>query len=298
MTQNQTEQFQLIYGYKDNNILRHSFNNLAQMVFGINFESLYQSGSWNDRYDCYSYIGKGNIISNVSVNKLDMIINRKKVKALQIGTVMTHPEYRGKGLAGKLMNYVLEKYENEYEVIYLFANKDVLDFYPKYGFKSLKQSQYIFDVKGKLNKGNRILKLDIMKDDDVKLIQKLANERKPVSRVFGIANAYHLLMFYCLYVFNECIYYIDNLDTIVIYKIDNGDIHIYDIISKKQLDFTDFISRIATGKEQKVVFHFTPDFDDIESERISYDDSDDMFFVRSKTVNIPENLFHPITAHA
>ena len=59
MTQNQTEQFQLIYGYKDNNILRHSFNNLAQMVFGINFESFYQSGSWNDRYDCYSYIDKG-----------------------------------------------------------------------------------------------------------------------------------------------------------------------------------------------------------------------------------------------
>ena len=105
-------------------------------------------------------------------------------------------------------------------------------------------------------------------------------------------------MFYCLYVFNECIYYIDNLDTIVIYKIDYGDIHIYDIISKEQLDFTEFISRIATGKEQKVVFHFTPDFDDIESERILYDDSDDMFFVRSKTVNIPENLFHPITAHA
>jgi len=44
MTQNQTEQFHLIYGYKDNNILRHSFNNLAQMVFGINFESFYQSG--------------------------------------------------------------------------------------------------------------------------------------------------------------------------------------------------------------------------------------------------------------
>lgn len=298
MSQNLTEQFELIYDYKDNEIYRHSFNKLSKMVFGIDFENFYQSGAWNDRYVCYSYIDKSTIIANVSVSKLDLIINGEKRKALQIGTVMTHPEYRGRGLAGKLMKYVLDKYENEYEIIYLFANDSVLDFYPKYGFKPLKQSQFTTNTNVALSNINQIRKLDVMKNDDLKIIQKLAAERRPISKTLGVDSSYHLLMFYCLYVFREAIYYLDSLDTIVIYNNNNGVINIYDIVSREKSDFKDIISRISSDKEQKVVFHFTPDFEGINLDRVSYDDSDDMLFVKSKTIVIPENVFFPITSHA
>lgn len=298
MSQNLTEQFELIYDYKDNEIYRHSFNKLSKMVFGIDFENFYQSGAWNDRYVCYSYIDKSAIIANVSVSKLDLIINGEKMKALQIGTVMTHPEYRGRGLAGKLMKYVLDKYEDEYEIIYLFANDSVLDFYPKYGFKPLKQSQFTTNTNVALSNINQIRKLDVMKNDDLKIIQKLAAERRPVSKTLGVDSSYHLLMFYCLYVFREAIYYLDSLDTIVIYNNNNGVINIYDIVSREKSDFKDIISRISSDKEQKVVFHFTPDFEGINLDRVSYDDLDDMLFVKSKTIVIPENVFFPITSHA
>lgn len=298
MSENETVQFKLVHDYKDNTTYRKSFNKLAKTVFGIDFENFYQSGYWKDRYVCYSYIDKDSIISNVSVNKLDMIINGEKIKALQIGTVMTHPQYRGKGLAGKLINHVLEKYEDEYEIIYLFANKKVLDFYPKYGFKPLKQSQFILDMNMEFYKVSQIRKLDIMKAEDIETIQKLAIKRVPASRILGIDNAHHLLMFYCLYAYGECIYYIDDLEALVIYEKDNGVIHIYDIVSKEKLDFSEIISRIGSDRDYRVVFHFTPDFDDIKLDRIPYDDSDDMLFVKTKTITIPENLFHPTTAHA
>lgn len=34
----------LIYNYKDNNVYRNSFNQLATLVFGIDFEDWYQKG--------------------------------------------------------------------------------------------------------------------------------------------------------------------------------------------------------------------------------------------------------------
>lgn len=298
MSQNKIDQFKLVYDYKNNDVYRQSFNELAKTVFGIDFENYYQSGSWNDRYVCYSYIDKDSIISNVSVSKLDMIINGEKTKALQIGTVMTHPEYRRKGLAKNLINHVIEKYENEYEIIYLFANKNVLDFYPKFGFKSLKQNQFILDMNMEFYRFSQIRKLDIMKDEDIRIIKELAIKRIPISSILGIESSYSLLMFYCLYVFSECIYYIDDLDALIIYKKDNGVIHIYDIVSKEKIDFSEIISRIGSDRDYRVVFHFTPDFQDIKLDRIPYDDSDDMLFVKTKTIDIPENLFLPITAHA
>lgn len=39
------------------------------------------------------------IIANVSVKKMDLEVNGESKRALQIGTVMTHPEHRGKGLS-------------------------------------------------------------------------------------------------------------------------------------------------------------------------------------------------------
>lgn len=50
-----------------------------------------------------------------------VILNGKEYKAIQLGTVMTHPDYRHQGLAAKLMNHTIEKYEQDYDFIYLFA---------------------------------------------------------------------------------------------------------------------------------------------------------------------------------
>ncbi|GIO00553.1 hypothetical protein J5TS2_12210 [Brevibacillus halotolerans] len=59
---------------------------------------------------------------------------------------MTHPDYRNKGLSGKLMHYIIDKYEKECDFIYLFANETVLDFYPKFGFEKLQESSFYLKV--------------------------------------------------------------------------------------------------------------------------------------------------------
>lgn len=292
MKQNRLKKFELIYDYKDNDDLRKSFNELSKEVFGINFELFYKSSFWNDRYVCYSYVYQGKVVSNVSINKLDMIINNKKIKALQIGTIMTHPDFRGNGLAGKLMTYVLEKYEGQYQIIYLFANRSVLNFYPKYGFESLRQSQFTWDIDMEISDNDDIKELDMKNGQDLELIKRLAAQRRAFSNIFSVENAQHLLLFCYLYVLTKSIYYIEELDTIVIYEKNNGIIDIYGIVSPEAVDFKRIVLSIVTRNESKVIFHFTPTFKEIKSKKIPYDGSDDMLFVKSKNVYIPEMFFN------
>ncbi len=93
------EDLKLIIDYKNNNNYRYSFNELAKNTFGINFEKWYNLGFWNDNYICYSYFANNSIISNVSASLIDLVINNQNYKAILIGTVMTHLDFRNQGLS-------------------------------------------------------------------------------------------------------------------------------------------------------------------------------------------------------
>jgi GNAT superfamily N-acetyltransferase len=212
----------LVHDYKDIPEYRHSFNQLAHLVFGIDFEKFFQMGFWTDRYVCYSYLDGDKVVANVSINKIDVILEGNKRKAIQIGTVMTHPDYRKRGLAAGLMNIVLAEYESKYDFIYLFANKKAASFYPEFGFKQLQESRFSIDLTANKPDINNLRKLDITNDNDLGIIIRLTSGRKPVSRVFGVENAQYIVLFYCLNIFFNDIYYFEAEDTIVIYQL-HGD---------------------------------------------------------------------------
>lgn len=66
--------------YKNNEVLRKSFFELAVNTFEINFEDWYQQGYWGERYIPYSYVDGDQVIANVSVNILELIIHGEKKK--------------------------------------------------------------------------------------------------------------------------------------------------------------------------------------------------------------------------
>ncbi|MEB9735185.1 GNAT family N-acetyltransferase [Bacillus cereus] len=139
-------EYQLISDYKQNEKYKESFNDLAKHVFELDFKGWYDRGCWNDNYICYSYVDGDKVIANTSINKMNVISNGKEYKAIQLGTVMTHPDYRHQGLATKLMNHIIKKYEKNYNFIYLFANDTVLEFYPKFGFEKVQESSFSLKV--------------------------------------------------------------------------------------------------------------------------------------------------------
>ncbi|MGN4123453.1 GNAT family N-acetyltransferase [Lysinibacillus sphaericus] len=292
-------EYQLISDYKQNEKYKESFNELAKQVFELDFKEWYDRGLWGDNYICYSYLNGEQVIANASVNKMVVIANGKEYKAIQLGTVMTHPDYRHQGLAAKLMNHIIKKYEKDCDFIYLFANDTVLDFYPKFGFKKVQESSFSLKtchLKKRTKKGT-LRKLDINNQADFELMKDFAINRMPVSSILGVKNNEHLLMFYFTLVFKDAIYYLEEEDVLILFERENQQLHIFDIISKKRVDL-DMLNGDITMDTEIIYFHFTPDdvCSNIHTEFIT--NSDDTLFVRP-LINIETKHFlFPLTSHS
>ena len=127
--------YTLVKQVRDNAPLRESFFALARRVFGLSFEEWHRAGWWTDRYVPYTMVYRdGSAAANVSVNRIDTVWRGEALRLVQLGTVMTAPEHRGKGLARSLMEAVLDDWGRTCDGVYLYANDTVLEFYPKFGF--------------------------------------------------------------------------------------------------------------------------------------------------------------------
>lgn len=282
--------YEFVKDYKNNEILKESFNKLAIKTFELDFIPWYEKGYWTNDYIPYSYSYNNEIIANVSVNKMDLIIDNKIYKAVQIGTVMTDERFKNKGLSRKLLNYVLEKYKDKVQFIYLFANEDVLSFYPKFGFKRYYESEYILDVSKyeKLNKIEKVEKLDF------NILEDFAKNKKTLSTKLDCINN-NLLMFYFTIAFSENIYYIKEQNSFVIMEEDEDTIHLYDIISKENNNIDDLIKNIINENTKNIKFYFSAN--NIKNIKINkIENNDDALFIYGDNP-LNGNFAFPITSH-
>ena len=240
------------YNYRENEDLRRSFNELAEKVFGLNFENWYKNGFWKDNYIPYSVIEDGKVVSNVSVNACNMNYGGRVVKLIQLGTIMTDPDYRGKGYSRILMERVISDYKDKVDGIYLFANDSVLDFYPRFGFKTGKEYQYSKDVD---NTGEDRTALVPMADKEAwdKMV-RLITEKEQNSKFYMVENT-GLYMFYLSQFMQENTFYIENCDSYAVAEVEDDTLILHTIIGKGDVDKV----ILAFGsKIKKVVLNFTP----------------------------------------
>ncbi|HAA5423432.1 TPA_asm: GNAT family N-acetyltransferase [Listeria monocytogenes] len=289
--------YEMISDYKDNKMYRDSFNKLAESTFDINFEEWFRSGFWNDKYVCYSYIDNNEVISNVSINKMNLIYQGENYSALQIGTVMTHPNYRGQGLAKNLLNHVIAKYEDQYDFLYLFANDTVLDFYPKFGFERIEESSFTVDACNLKKKASKLKKLNPDNKTDFQLISRIVSKRASLSNILDVKESEDLLMFYVLIALKNELYYLEELDVIVLMEQEGTDLYVLDILSTKKLDVVEVRSYLSTKKIETIHLLFTP-------EKSKYIDAayiietEDMLFVRPNVLTSENYFLFPATSHA
>ena len=255
------EQFKFLKNCMNNDIFRKSFSELALSTFEINFDEWYREGYLGENYINYSYLSEEKVVANVSVNKFNIIYDGKVKNAIQLGTVMTHKNYRNKSLIRKLMNIIFKEYE-ECELIYLFANKSVLDFYPKFGYKRVVEGKYDMNLKhlSELQlENNAVIKLDINKDEHITILKELQEDRFPVSQKLGIIKDKNLLDLYCNCEYGEDLYYITEDDVIVIFRREDDMVKIYDILSKDKFNLDNIISKIIRKDDRKIQFSFIPE---------------------------------------
>ena len=292
------EKYELVSDYRNNESLKESFNDLAMKTFELDFRGWYNRGYWNDKYIPYSFVDEGKVISNASVNKMSIIIDGKMYKGIQIGTVMTDENYRNKGLAKQLMQHIMKEYENTYDFMYLFANDTVLDFYPKFGFTRLHESEFSLDLaKSSIQRSIDAKVKQLTIENDLALIEKFAKNRHVNAMILDVENNESLLMFYFTLVFYEAIFYVEDLETIVLMEEEEDTLHIFDIISLNEPDVEAVLASIVNETTKKVIFNFTPGFSIEGMTATIMPNDDDALFVLTKESLLKGNFMFPLTSH-
>ena len=118
---------------------RQLLNELTLKIFGFDFDGWVKGGYFEGDYIPYSFVENGKMLSNVSANRMHFLQKGVEKFYIQIGTVMTDEAFRKKGLAGRLLEHVVNEYEKDCDGIYLFGNLNACDFYLKNGFKITNQ---------------------------------------------------------------------------------------------------------------------------------------------------------------
>lgn len=275
----------LIKNYHKDEQLRKTMSHLAVNTFGVDFDLFYKSGFWTDKYKNISFEENGEIISNVSCYELTIEKEHRIYKGVQFGAVMTHKDYRQKGLSRKLMKEAINDYKNK-DVIYLSANENVTEFYPKFGFEPVKYIKFKqTDFSGL--KGIRGKKLDY--DQDMALIKEIVFSRNKNSQSDYVYEDSELKMFYLMFVYRDCIYLHDQ--SIVIIEKENDSLFVHDFYTPDEMDISEILGGYLEGV-QTIFYGFHPKLTNI----IPYEDKEAYLFVLTKEKELLKPWFYPATS--
>ncbi len=289
----------LISDYMRDDTKRHMLNGLTQKTFGFDFEGWVTNGYFEGDYIPYSYEEGGKIVSNVSANRMSFKQNGAVKNYIQIGTVMTDPDYRKQGLAAGLMKQVIKEYEKDCDGFYLFGDLSAAGFYRKMDFEIVNQYRYFlkeeFCTADKNAESFR--PIQDMEDAVKKKYLEYVRESEPHSS-FEQINKYGLQMFYTAGLDN--VLYCAELDCFIVLEEEETPI-LQSVLSRKKVALTDVVKRMALDKPE-LMLGFTPleeDRDKCISE--VYDGADDyrLFYRGEKLKAIEQDkLYFPDLSHA
>lgn len=244
---------EIIKHYRNDQALRQSFNRLAEATFGLNFENWYQNGFWGDAYDPYSVVADGEVVANVSLNRTDMVIKGERKKLYQLGTVMTAPEYRGKGYIRAIMAEI-ERDTQDADGVYLFANDSVLDFYPKFGFIKGTEHCYFKPVSQQTPMTAKQVPMDSRES-----WQELAaamEESDILTDCQAVDNP-GLVFFYVSQFMQECIYYLEAENAWAIAEQEEGNLLLHAVFAPQSIELEAVTAAFGPSVTQ-VTLGFTP----------------------------------------
>lgn len=293
----------LLTGYQEDRERRLAFNQLAMKVFGhwfemhnLSFETWYQAGYWNEKYIPYTLFEKGIAIANVSVNILDFNVLGNTVSTIQIGTVMTHPDYRHQQLNRLLMEQVLADWEKKVSLIYLYANPTVLDLYPKFGFTPAKEYAWYGTVNHGLKLNSGVEKLNMENRDHQALLCQSIRESVPFSKVVMYDNP-DLVMFSALTMLKNDIWYLPAEHCMAIATRDEDTLHLLDVYGRQPVALERIVATLALPGTKMVHFGFTPL--DCEKYQSSPVVAEDTLFIRGEPLPLTdERWMFPLLSHA
>lgn len=291
--------------YKEDSTLLDSFNELTRNTFGFDFTGWHAAGHFSDMYVPHVVLDKEKVVSNVSVNRMQFDMGGVIKNYIQIGTVMTDDEYRGRGLNRKIMESIMQEYAGKVDGIYLFGNDSVLEYYPKFGFVTCEEYEYYFAYE----KDSDVVpyameRVDMEDEAQAKRLYAVMENYFAEPAVPNENDAMYMSENLSLYHFwmdseyRDNIYYLPECGVYVVAAVEDGKLNLYQIIGKEKADVKRIAKAFGEGFSE-VVLGYTPVHKEGLSVRIHKEEDCTLFIIGEdlRCVNEKHMMF-PILSHA
>lgn len=238
--------------------LHEAFMRYVPKVFPrISFRRWYELGGWHPGYRAFAIFEGDEIVANASLQRMNLLVRGQRVTGWQFGAVGVLPDLRGRGLQQHLMSDVLKRIDQR-DFVFLFANEDVLDFYPKYGFKRV--TEWLFGVETDIEPApSSLRRLSVDSAEDRALVARIAASAQPVTERFGAEDYGGILLWYWTQFHRDDVYYHAGDDAIVVAEEDAEVLRVLDVFATRPIDLPAYLPQLATRPTQHVEFAFTPE---------------------------------------
>jgi hypothetical protein len=195
------------------------------------------------------------------------------------------------------MEKVIKEWKDKCDMLYLFANDSVLNFYPKFGFTTVNEYQCSNTIKN----DNEIIvaeKLDMSLDYSRELVVEKINNSIPMSKLTMLKNT-GLVMFYCTSFMSDNVYYLREQDVIVIAELEGDKLYLQDIFSPSEVDVDNIIKALTNKEVKTVIFGFTPNDVSSRCMNLMKEDNTTLYVMKDKEDLFQNNkLMFPVLSHA
>ncbi|EJR54629.1 hypothetical protein IIM_01569 [Bacillus cereus VD107] len=255
---------------------------LFEKVFGITSQTLHDfsvKGYWDYTYKALSFLQDDNAITNAAAFSLPLLINGEKISAVGIQSVMTHPDFRRRGLMTQLLNKLIEEIDKQCECILLFTENPKL--YTSFGFQIVQEYLMTVPYDKKNNKDSLLRKLDFYNEEDRQLISETIANSQRLSNMFSTLNyqpSFYLNMYDSKW--NEKLYYSKKLDTMIVYEVENEKLKLFGVFAPV-LPILDELCEEISESFKEIEFYFYPDQLGIDDVQLTELQSSKYLMVRS-----------------
>jgi predicted N-acetyltransferase YhbS len=222
----------------------------------ITFRGWYEHGGWDERYVVFALADGERLVASASLMRMQVVLRDQPLAGWQLGAVGTLAEHRGQGLQNRVLPRLLEHAGAE-DLVFLFANHQVLDFYPRFGFERVRE--WLFRAECRVApEGPALRALDLASPEDRALLRRIAAKAEPVTTLFGARDYGTTILWYWSNFYGRGLRHAPDHDAILVVDQSDELLRIYDVLTATPLDVAAYLPRLITTPITELEFGFTP----------------------------------------
>lgn len=289
---------ELISNYCSDDAMREKLYPLFEKVFNIEVHTLkdfHRRGFWNPTYRPFTFFDGEDAVANVSMFSMPLIIKHTYEKAAGIQSVMTHPDYRRKGLMKRLFEKMLAEIDHEFQFSLLLTKTP--DLYQPFGFEVVQEHYFVAPFHHiPVQKQTSIRRLDFFNEADLQIVRHLMANHTPVSHHFSpisFQSSFYLNMYHPS--FRQKLYYSEELKVMIVFEVEGETLKLYDVIGLELPALDDLCSQLPYSFN-RIEFYFYPDLFNITEFKPVVFDMGNHLMVRGHFLIKGDYFKLPITA--